>query len=217
MVTVVTNMGTGTDRVAEALFGKTKRQILALFFGRPHQTFYLRQIERETQTGIGAVQREVKKLVDAGLLMRVESSDQILYSANRESPVYGELSSLLTKTAGIADVLRKVLKRHAKAGDIDVAFIYGSVASGRATAASDIDVFLVGDAMLAQLLPAVRRAQVDLGREINPTVMDRHEFAANASAGKGLVSRVLQKPRIMIIGTDDELEELAGKPLDRRA
>jgi predicted nucleotidyltransferase len=210
-------MGTGTDRVAEALFGKTKRHILALFFGRPHQTFYLRQIERETRTGIGAVQRELKKLVDAGLLLRVESSDQILYSANRESPVYGELSSLLTKTAGIADVLRRVFRQHAKAGTIEVAFIYGSVASGQATAASDIDVFVVGDAMLAQLLKGVRRAEGELGREINPTVMDRYEFAANARAGKGLVSRLLQKPRIMIIGTDDELEKLAGKPLDRGA
>ena len=67
---------------------------------------------------------------------------------------------------------------------------------------------------MAQLLKAVRRAEVELGREVNPTVMDRHEFAANAHAGKGLVSRLLQKPRIMIIGTDNELEKLAGKPLD---
>lgn len=209
--------GTGSDRVAEALFGKTKRQILALFFGRPHQSFYLRQIERETRTGIGAVQREVKKLVDAGLLMRVKTKDQILYSANLQSPVYGELQSLLTKTAGIAEVLRRVMKPYVKSHDVLAAFIYGSVAAGRATASSDVDLMVVGDLMLAQLLPAIRKAQAKLGREINPTVMDRYEFSSNASAGNGLVARVLKEPRMMVIGTNDELEKLAGKPLDSRA
>lgn len=207
----------GTDRVAEALFGRTKREILALFFGRQHQELYLRQIVRETKAGIGAVQRELKNLVAAGLLVRTESRDQILYSANAGSPVYGDLQSLLTKTAGIADVLRRGLRPLVKRYDIEVAFIYGSVAEGRQSAASDIDLMVVGDLMLAHLLPAVRKAQQELGREINPTVFDRIEFASNATAGSGLVARVLEKPRIMVIGNDDDLERVAGKPVDRRA
>ena len=67
------------------------------------------------------------------------------------------------------------------------------------------------------MIRALERAEVELGRKVNPTVTDRHELAANAHTGKGLVSRLLQKPRIMIIGTDNELEKLAGKPLDRCA
>lgn len=207
----------GTDRIAAALFGRTKREILALFFSRPHHELYLRQLVRETRAGIGAVQRELKKLVAAGLLVRTESGDQIRYSANAGSPVYGELQSLMTKTAGIADVLRRALRPLAKRHHIEVAFIYGSVAEGRQSAASDIDLMVVGDLMLAQLLPAVRKAQAKLGREINPTVFDRIEFASNATAGSGLVARVLEKPRIMVIGSDHDLESVAEKPLDRRA
>src|SRR5688572_24054472 len=105
MVTAVSRPA-GRDRIAEALFGRTRRQLLALFFGRPHQAFYLREIERETGAGIGAVQREVKRLLEAGLIVRVVANSKIHYSANRNSPVYPELHSLLTKTAGIADVLR---------------------------------------------------------------------------------------------------------------
>ncbi len=67
--------------------------------------------------------------------------------------------------------------------------------------------------MLGQLLPALRKAQARLGREINPTVIDRFEFRDNATASTGLVARILGKPRIMIIGTDDDVEALAGKPL----
>jgi predicted nucleotidyltransferase len=207
-------MGTGRDRVAEALFGKTKREILALFFGRPQQALYLRQIQRETRAGIGGLQREIKKLVDAGLLMRIETKDQILYSANQHSPVYSELQSLLTKTSGIADVLQRALKPVARAHDIEAAFVYGSVAAGKQTAASDVDLMVVGDVMLAQLVPAIRKAQEKLGREINPTVVDRYQFESDAYAGTGLVARVLEKPRIMIIGTDDDIKRLAGKPLD---
>ena len=172
---------------------------------------------RETNAGIGAVQRELKNLVAAGLLLRTESRDQILYSANADSPVYGELRSLLTKTAGIADVLRRALRPLTKRYDIEVAFIHGSVAEGRQNAASDIDLIVVGDITLAQLLPSVRKAQDKLGREINPTVFDRIEFASNATTGNGLVARVLAKPRILVIGNDDDLAGVAGKPLGRRA
>jgi predicted nucleotidyltransferase len=205
----------GRDRIAEALFGHTRRQVLALFFGRPHEAFYLRQMVRETGAGLGAVQREVKRLLNAGLITRVHAGSQIHYSANRDSPVYGELHSLLTKTAGIADILRKALMTSPGRKWIRSAFIYGSVAAGRQSSRSDIDLMVVGDTATVDLLPKLRKAQDRLGREINPTVYDEIEFREKARAGTGLIARILAQPRIMLIGTADDLEKLVGKPLDR--
>jgi predicted nucleotidyltransferase len=222
-VTLVPNMGTaspagtGSDRVAEALFGKTRRRLLALFFGQPHQTFYLRQIARETGTGIGPVQRELQRLLGAGLITRTDVGSQSHYAANQDSPVYPDLQSLVTRTAGIADVVREALARPAARGGIRVAFIYGSVAARRQSAQSDVDLMVVGDVSTIQLLPTLRKAQERLGREINPTVYREREFREKARSRGHLIARVLLQPRIMVIGSHDDLEKLVAKPLARRA
>jgi predicted nucleotidyltransferase len=205
----------GRDRIAEALFGQTRRQLLALFFGRPQQAFYVREVARETGAGIGAVQRELKRLHAAGLIDREASGSNVHYRANRDSPVFDELHALLTKTAGIGDIIRKALRSSRVRKEIDVAFIYGSVAKGHQAGQSDIDLMIIGDASLVELLPAIRKAQDRLAREINPTVYDRYDLQERALTGDSFITRVLKQPRIMVIGTDDELERLAGKPLAR--
>jgi predicted nucleotidyltransferase len=201
-----------SDRVAEALFGSTRRQVLALFFGRPMQAFYLRQIVRETGAGVGSVQRELRRLLSAGLVTRVKAGNQVHYTVNRGSPVFPELQSLITKTVGIGDVLLDSLSQLRKRKFIKVAFVYGSVAAGKHSAQSDVDLMIVGDIDLADLLPMLRGAQEHLGREINPTVYDAKEFREKARMGGNLVSRVLSAPRIIVVGTDDDLEKLVGQP-----
>ncbi len=200
-------MGTAQDSIAEALFGKTRRQVLALLFGRPQDAFYLRQIARETGTGVGAVQRELDRLTRAGVITRAPDGRQVYFRANPDTPVFSELQGLMAKTAGIADVLRSALFSLEK---IDIAFIYGSVAKGSQTTYSDIDMMIIGDVTLHELLPLLRPAQERLAREINPTIYAPDEFRSQLADQQHFVSRVLEEPRIFIIGADDDLERLAG-------
>src|SRR5437879_6326313 len=95
--------------VSAALFTKTQRALLALFFVRPEQSFYLRQIVRTAGIGVGAAQRELARWVQAGLLVRTRRGNQVHFHANASSPVFKELSALAVKTAGMADVLREAL------------------------------------------------------------------------------------------------------------
>jgi predicted nucleotidyltransferase len=208
---------TAPDRLAEALFGKTRRELLALFFARPHQSYYLRQIARETGAGIGSVQRELARLLDAGLLTRSMIGTQAHYAANRAVPVYNELRALLTKTIGVASVIRNALLRSPAKRSIKIAFIYGSLATGRQSASSDIDLMVIGNTATVDLLPELRKAQLKLGREINPTVYDAGELREKARSGGKFVARVLREPRIMVLGTDNDIEAVVGKPLGRRA
>jgi len=205
------------DRIADALFGRTKRSVLALLFGRPGESFYLRQIARETGAGTGAVQRELAQLTEAGLVRRVPQGRQVYFSADPASPVFDELRSLLAKTAGIADVLRAALVPLAQHHRLMAAFIYGSVAEGRHSSASDVDLLIIGDVQLSDLLPALGPAQEQLGREINPTVYSPDEFRQKLNARRHFIRRVLDRPRIMLIGTNHDLEELARESLARRA
>lgn len=203
------------DKIAEALFGSTKRRVLALLFGRPEQSFYLREIARETAAGLGAVQRELAQLVGAGLIDRSPRGNQVLFSANRDSPVYEELRSLLAKTAGIADVLRAALA--SVAARIDIGFLYGSIPRGEHTSASDVDLMLIGDLQLADVLPVLHAAEEQLGREVNATIYDRVEFADKFRRREHFIRRVVERPRIMLIGSNDDLKELVGESVARRA
>lgn len=214
MGATVTKKGTvRQDRVAEALFGRTKRNVLGLLFGRPGEAFYLRQIVRETGTGTGAAQRELAHLVGAGIVCREKRGQSVYFSANPESPVYDDLRSLLAKTTGIADVLRGALQKLPDRKRIAVAFVHGSVAEGRQTSGSDIDLVVVGAVPLAKLVPALKRIETRLGREVNPIIYEPQEFVEKVKAGGHFLRRVLERPRIMLVGTGDDLEKLAGQSL----
>jgi predicted nucleotidyltransferase len=211
-------MGTAiSDKIARGLFGQTRRSVLALLFGRPKDSFYLREIVRATGAGTGPVQRELARLVDAGLIRRNPRGNQVYFSADPASPVFDELCGLVAKTAGVADVVRLALADLGRLGKIAVAFVYGSVASGRQKADSDVDLFVLGSVKLSELLPVLRPVQEQLGREINPTIYRPEEFATKVMKREHFVSRVLQGPKIMLVGSPNDLEALAGESLVDRA
>ncbi len=205
------------DMIAEALFGQTRRAVLALLFGRGGDSFYLREIVRLTGAGMGAVQRELHQLVESGLVDRRKHGKQVYFSANSRSPVFQELVSLLAKTAGLAGVLRESLAPLAKQKKIILAFIYGSVATATQRAESDVYLLVIGDATLRDVIPALQPAQERLAREINPTVYSVTEFKDQLRHRGHFVSRILDRPKIMLIGSEDELSDLVKQSLAHRA
>jgi predicted nucleotidyltransferase len=191
------------------LFGKTRRAVLALLFGRPDESFYLRQIARFAQTGQGAVQRELAKLAEAGIIHRIARGRQVSYRVNRESPVFADLQRLVMKTVGVADVLRAALTP--LEGQIDVAFVFGSLARGGHGRRSDVDLLVVGAATFAEVVAALQPAQEKLGREVNPSVYPRAEFRKKLAEGHPFLHTVLREAKIFLIGTGNELAAVAGQ------
>ena len=130
--------------LAEALFSKNRRAVLSLLYGHADEAFYLRQIVRASGGGVGAIQRELRQLVESGIIRRSTHGKQVYFQASTECPVFAELKSLLMKTAGLTDVLRTALAP--LADHIDVAFVHGSIARGNERQGSDVDMMVVGDA-----------------------------------------------------------------------
>lgn len=201
--TLVPIMGTNDSQVASALFGKTRREILALLYGRAGESFYLRQIVQATATGQGAVQRELKRLSEAGIIERFERGRQVYFQANSKCPIYEELRGLVIKTAGLADVLKKAFAPVAK--NIDMVFIFGSQADGTATATSDVDLLVVGDIDEILVHRVIGKAEGKLGRSVNYTLLGRNEFERRKMEKDGFLSRVLSGARITIVGDSDEV------------
>lgn len=199
-------MTTATFPIAEALFSKTRRAVLALLFGQPDKAFYTREIVAAAGAGTSQVQKELDQLTRAGLLIRERRANQVYFHANPDAPVFAELSGLVVKTFGIADVVRAVLAPLSER--IAAAFIYGSVARGEHHAGSDIDVFIVGDVLLAELALPLSGAEKRLGRPISTTMFDRAEFASRVKKRDHFVSRVLAGPKTFLIGDQAGLEAL---------
>lgn len=85
------------------LFNKTRRELLALLFGRPDEAFYVNQIVQRLNGGSGAVQRELKMMADAGIVVREKRGNLVYYQADTESPVFNELHSLVLKLMSLSD------------------------------------------------------------------------------------------------------------------
>jgi predicted nucleotidyltransferase len=210
--TIVINMDTTRRKADGALFGKTRSVVLGLLLLRPDERFHLRQIARLTGSGLGAVQRELAALTNAGILQREQSGRQVYFQANSTSPIFTELKGLLVKTSGIADVLRDALAPLQPR--IRVAFLFGSFARGHQHSASDIDLLLIANPKLlsfAEVAAAIVPLQTRLGREVNPTVYTPAEFARKWSAGHHFIRSVVQEPKVFLVGDEDELRTMARR------
>lgn len=201
----------------DVLFGRYRRQVLALVLLRPEETFHVREISRLTGLPVGSLHRELKLLTEAGLLVRSEVGNQVRYQANRMSPVFEELAAIFRKTLGLADILRDALKPLRR--DVRLALIFGSVAQGKERATSDVDVLVLGSVPFEKVLMALARTQERLGREVNPVVMTVAVFQAKRETRDRFVTRVLREPKIFLIGDVNDLGELIAdrSPEDARA
>lgn len=201
-------MQSANDQLTEILFGKTRRALLSALYGHADEMFYLRQLARVSGSGMGAVQRELKALTEAGIVNRIEKGRQTYYQANPQCAVFAELKTLIMKTVGMGDVLRLALSHLAER--IQSAFIYGSVARGVENKGSDVDVLIVGDVTFAEVVEALSPVQLTLNREINPTVYPVAEFRAKQKAGHHFIKSVLEGNKLFLIGDENDLAKMAS-------
>jgi uncharacterized protein len=194
-----------------SLFGHTRSALLALLYGHADQSFYVRQLVRAVGAGHGALQRELKYLTEMGLVLRRTQGNQVLYQANSQSPIFSEIKGLITKTVGIHDVIRSALV--SLGPEIQIAFVYGSVARQKERANSDVDLMVLGDATFSEVVSALGPAQKALGREINPTLFPVSEFQSKLTGGDHFLRSVMKEKRLFVLGTENELTKLASKQL----
>lgn len=189
--------------LASVLFTDYRRRVLGLLLLHPEQRYYLREIARLTGTVPGTLKRELTKLADAGMLNVEKVGNQVHYTANRDCPIFEELASVLRKTSGLVDVLSEGLMPLAER--IEVAFVFGSMASGKTNTGSDIDLMVIGEVSFVEVVARLHPLQDLLGREINPKLYSRAEWQKLVQAQSAFVRDVLSKPRLFVIGNEQGL------------
>lgn len=192
---------------AEILFGTYRRRALALLLLRPEERFHVREIARLTGIPAGSLHRELKLLAEADLLVRQSVGRQVYYQANRQSPIFEELAGIFRKTAGLADVIRAALLP--LANELDMAFVFGSVAQGKERSGSDVDLFVLGETSFTAVVAALADLHERLGREINPVIMTCEDFTKKY-ASDSFLQRVAREPKIYVMGHADDLAKLGA-------
>lgn len=185
--------------IAAALFSDSQTRLFRWLFGQPERAFHLSELRRLTGLGSASLQRELNRLADAGLVHSERTGNLRRFRANVQSPVAAELVALTRKTLGPEVSLREALRPLVPR--LQAAWLYGSVAKQTDTAASDIDVMLVGkDLPLADVLEVLLPLEAQLGRKINPTCYTPREFARRRAEPDSFVARVLAQPTVLLIG-----------------
>jgi len=193
-------MGTLSD----ILSSRVRAEIFSLLFGLDEQELHLREMARQAGLSLGTVRQDLQKLGKLDLVKTRRDGNRLYYRANTDHPLYPEIRKLVLKTSGLVEIFKKVLDREG----IQVAFIFGSLASNKEKAASDVDLMVIGAVGLRRLSSWLAGASDQIGREINPHTMSVEEFRRRKQKEDHFLSHVLASPKLFIVGKEHDLESM---------
>ena len=193
-------MGTLSD----ILSSRVRAEIFSLLFGLDEKELHLREMARQAGLSLGTVRQDLQKLGKLDLVKTRRDGNRLYYRANTDHPLYPEIRKLVLKTSGLVEIFKKVLDREG----IHVAFIFGSLASNKEKAASDVDLMVIGAVGLRRLSSWLAGASDQIGREINPHTMSVEEFRRRKQKGDHFLSHVLASPKLFIVGKEHDLESM---------
>jgi len=181
---------------------KIRQGLLVLFFTNPSKGHYLRELQRILEYSAGNIRRELIRFQKDNLFDTQKTGNLLYYFLNQKHPLFKELKSIISKTVGVEASLRSSLLL---IKGIKVSFIYGSFAAKKENSASDIDLMIIGDQDNSSLNEKISSLEKRLKREINPTTYSWQEYKAKKRARGGFITDLLKKPKIMLIGKENEL------------
>jgi len=192
--------------LSEILSSKIRAEIFRLLFGVDDNELHMREIERQSGHAIGTIQTELKKLLRLDLVIKRRDSNRLYYRANKKHPLYIDIRSLVAKTTGLADILKNVIYPNP---NIQVAFIFGSIANHSEQSESDVDLMIIGDLGLRKLTNILSGLSDKIGREINPHVLTADELKKRIINDDHFITQIIKQPKIFIKGSQDDFEKMA--------
>jgi uncharacterized protein len=193
------------DILTQILSSKVRAAIFRHLFGVNAVELHMREIQRVADCSIGPVQSELKKLLTLQLVTARRNGNRLYYRANQEHQLYPDIRSMVLKTSGLGDYLKELFSDRA---DIETAFIFGSLASGEDTPASDIDLMVIGTIGLRALTAVLTDFRARVGREFNPHVFTKEEFIKRRMGGEHFISTVFSSSRLFVKGTDNDFTKM---------
>lgn len=185
---------------------KNRAELLKLFFTNPGRAFYMQEIGRILDKKPGVFQRTLNNLALEGILESEYKANARYFKVNRNCPLFKELKNIVFKTVGIKGSIGDVLK---EAGNIKMAFIYGSYAKAKENYLSDVDLIIIGIPNEDELVKKLDKLEEKLQRDINYKLYTLSEFKKDVRKSEPFILEVLRDKKIMIIGDEDDLRKIS--------
>jgi predicted nucleotidyltransferase len=195
------------DILTQVLSSRVRAGLFQLLFGVSQSELHVRELARRSGLHEATVRQELRKLKKLDLVCERRDGNRVYYRAKYNHPLYSEIHRIVLKTSGLVDVLAEALKD----AEIRLAFVFGSVAHGKDTAESDIDLVVIGKIGLRKLTTLLSGVSDIVGREINPHVMSEEEYGRRLKSQDHFVTHVLKGSKIYIIGTEDDFTAMGRK------
>ncbi len=209
----------------EHIFGsKTRTRLLRLFLLHPDESYFIRELTRKIDTQINSVRRELKNLIDCGIISEavlgkelhvkiqsvVKKENQAkkrdldpmdrhvkrYFNANKDYSLYQEFRALFLKSPILfqQDLIREVQNL----GSIDSIILSGFFVNREDT---PVDLLIIGDVSRSRLLKVVQAFEREYEREINFTTMTRDEYAYRKSVTDRFLFKILEGKKIVVFDT----------------
>lgn len=195
--------------LSEIFVTPTLSALLTVFALHPERWFYQKELVALTGGSLYLVQRELKRLESVGLIDRRPRGRQVEYRANARHAGFPGLRDSVVRTIGLGDILRHAL---AQVPSVKAAFVFGSVAAGSESAASDLDIFVMGDLGIRDVAEALMPAVSQLGREPNIVVFSEGEVRQRLESGEHFMTTIMREPKMWLVGDEGDLEAVLGQP-----
>jgi predicted nucleotidyltransferase len=197
MATITTLLPAGTVR------------LLTHFLLDPEARLHIRALHKRTGLGMGALQRELARLSDLGLLRRTADRGRVYYEMAYEHPSWKALLTLFREHADPAQVIGAAMQ---DVPGIMAAFVFGSTARGEAGPDSDLDVLVIddGSTRLATIGRAILQSESLLARPVDLKRYTPSSLAESLRDGNRFLKAVLSGPKAWILGSDATLKEFGA-------
>ncbi|KKW32605.1 MAG: polymerase subunit beta protein [Candidatus Uhrbacteria bacterium GW2011_GWA2_52_8d] len=178
---------------------------MALFLSQSDETFFVRELTRRIDAQLNSVRRELKNLVQLGLLSEMESEHKDskrlsekkkYYRVNQDFILFDDLRSLFQK-------VQILLKQNLVQEIQEKANIEYFAFTGRFVDATDIptDILIVGAIKQADLEKMIARFEDEIPYEINYTLMSKAEFLDRRQVSDRFLFSVLNGEKVVMIDT----------------
>ena len=182
--------------------------VLSVVLLHPDQVFYQSEIAARAGFSLLQVQRALRRIEQAGLISKKYRGRRASYAVERQHPTFEDFRRILIKTVGLREPLLSALSPWSS--QIQLAFIFGSMVSGEESAASDIDLLIIGKISSRKLSGILGPVARDLEREINPVVYPVKEFRQKYQARNRFVHKLVTSPKIWLIGCENDIGKVVA-------
>lgn len=201
----------GTVFRIEQLFGsRTRARLLGLFLENSERAFFVRELARRIDAQLNSVRRELKNLVDVGIVLEVSGdSSQVedkdkdedgskldnkrFYQANHDFPIFEDLRGVMKKVAVLMN--HSLMQELAKYGRLDVLILTGSFTDAPTI---PTDILIVGELKVEGVQHSITEFEREIGREVNYTFMPKEEFEYRRDVGDRFLAGILQGKRVVL-------------------